>query len=294
MVPNIKYYVVTITSIFLALGVGIFMGFMLDADGLVASQREDIVAELEKTFEEMRLDTEEVRSEIARVEENNHMLNSFIEDLLAILTGEKLSGYSLAMIEVNEDYIYTDTSEFLLASGAELASKTVIKNTLFENEEGVKEIYAEVIGEDFEGDLGTLIADEISRSIEERSETPLVRALLSGGYLELTGSYENVVDTLILAGGSSHQGNTSRDLSGKLINKLKTQDLRVIGVERSDVEDSYIEQYREERVSSVDNVDTSIGRVTLLALIRGENGNFGESDGSTQLRPNLDSLLDEE
>lgn len=292
MVPNIKYYVVTITSIFLALGIGIFMGFMLDADGLVAGQREDIVAELQKTFDEMKLDTEQVRAQILEVEEDNSMLKEFIDDALPILASEKLTGYSIAMIELNEDYIYTDLGEFLLASGADLASKTVIKNSLGENEERVKEIYAEVSGQALEGKVMDMVSDEISRSIKEEASTPVVMALLSEGYMEVLGSYEGGVDTVILAGGSSGVADTLELGTQRLISSLRDGDHRVIGVERSDVEKSYVEQYVSERISSVDNVDSSIGKVSLLALIRGENGNFGEGESSTQLRPSLDLLLE--
>lgn len=293
MVPNIKYYVVTITSIFLALGVGIFMGFMLDADGLVASQREDMVAELQKTFEEMRLDNEKVRTEIATVKEEKVVLQSFIDDSLPVLTSDKLSGYSIAMIEVNEDYIYTDISEFLATSGANLASKTVIKDALFEEEERVKEIYAELTGLALEESIVGLVSGELSRSIEEREITPIMTALSDEGYIELVGSYEDGADVAIIAGGSiSSDVGASREASQKLIGNLKGEELRVIGIERSDVESSYIEQYMEERIPSIDNVDKTIGKVSLIAVIRGENGNFGERDSSTQLRPSFDSLLD--
>ena len=43
-----KFYVISIVAIFVALGIGIYIGFTLDTQSFLVEQKEDIVAKLEE------------------------------------------------------------------------------------------------------------------------------------------------------------------------------------------------------------------------------------------------------
>lgn len=54
MVINIKYYVIMSASIFLALGVGIFIGFSLDGQEIFVEQQQGLITELEQRFLDLK------------------------------------------------------------------------------------------------------------------------------------------------------------------------------------------------------------------------------------------------
>ena len=57
MVINIKYYVIMSASIFLALGVGIFIGFSLDGQEIFVEQQQGLITELEQRFLDLQQNT---------------------------------------------------------------------------------------------------------------------------------------------------------------------------------------------------------------------------------------------
>ena len=51
MLPNMKFYVVSIVAIFTALGLGIYIGFSMDTEGFITDQQEELVNIVESEFE---------------------------------------------------------------------------------------------------------------------------------------------------------------------------------------------------------------------------------------------------
>ena len=51
---SMKYLIVTIASIFLALGIGIFIGFMFDGQDIFLNHQESLINDLEYKFDELK------------------------------------------------------------------------------------------------------------------------------------------------------------------------------------------------------------------------------------------------
>ena len=77
---NIKYFVLTMVSVFLALAIGIYIGFMFDAQDILMSQKEDIVTQLEERFDYLEEENQTVREEIAKVTKENARLRGSPRD----------------------------------------------------------------------------------------------------------------------------------------------------------------------------------------------------------------------
>jgi hypothetical protein len=292
MVPNIKYYVVTVASIFLALGIGIFMGFMLDAQGLVSSQKEDIVAQLENKFDELKEENKVTKQNMETVKAKNEEINLFLQDAFPLVVRGALSGRTIAIIGVNSDYNYGDLENSLELSGAKVSSVTNIKGNLLEDEETIKAIYSEVKGAELEGELYDMISEELSYSISTGVNSPFIDKMVEQGYINLSGSYGDGSDSVLVSGGSKTSNEQSVKLAEMLIDRVKETGKKVVGIERSDAEVSQIETYKKTRISSVDNVDTAIGKTSLVIVLRGVDGNYGEKETATGLYPDLNNLLE--
>ena len=67
-----------------------------------------------------------------------------------------------------------------------------------------------------------------------------------------------------------------------LITGIMGADVPLVGVEPSDVQESNVADYTREGASSVDDVDTTIGRLALaLLLAGGQPGHYGIKDSAT-------------
>lgn len=296
MVANIKYYVVTIVSIFLAIGLGIFIGFMLNAQDILSSQRDEIIVQLEEKFDYLKEENENVKKESQNISAENEKLNKFNRTAYSVMIQGRLEGKNIAVIETSDDYLYTEVNQTLKSAGANSVSNTTIKNALISDKEKLKEIYMTVKGVEKEpADLVSEVVKEITNSLLTGEVTPLVTSLNEQGLIDITGAYDKVVDYVVLGGGSLEKNDERfKTVDKTIIDTLKKNETPVIGMEREDVKNSYIEKYKESRISSVDNVDSTIGKISLVLAMDGNPGNYGVKPSASSLVPDASSAIDEE
>ena len=70
-----------------------------------------------------------------------------------------------------------------------------------------------------------------------------------------------------------------------IIKKVKQNNIPIIGVEQSIVKYSYIDTYKRQKISTIDNVDTMIGHYSLIEVLQGNYGNFGIKPSANRLIP---------
>lgn len=294
MVANVKYYVVTIVSIFLAIGIGIFIGFMLNAQDVLSSQREDIVSQLETKFDYLKEENEKVKGESQKISEENKKLEEFNEIAYKDMVIGRLEGLKIAIIETNDNYLYSETNKTLTSAGANVLSSTTIKDLILTDEEKLKEIYKNNTGKESTEIVNTIVG-ELTQSIIEGEVTPLITALNDGGYIDITGAYNEELDYIVMGGGNHEEDISRYDLIDKeVIDKAKKNEISIVGIEKEDVKFSYVDNYKESRVSSVDNVETTIGKISLVLVMDGNPGNFGTKPSAEGIAPKMDNTSTEQ
>ena len=72
-----------------------------------------------------------------------------------------------------------------------------------------------------------------------------------------------------------------------LIEKLKSEEKYIIGVETTDTKSSYIGLYSENKIATVDNINQGSGQLALILALKDGNviGNFGIGDSVESLIP---------
>ncbi|KNF07415.1 protein of unknown function DUF3186 [Gottschalkia purinilytica] len=292
MVPNVKYHVITVTSIFLALGIGIYIGFMLDAQDLLTSQKQTMVSELEEKFDYIKEENQKTKKEIEQVSNENKMLQEFNKLTYSEIIKNKLDGFKIAIIETNDDYIDQGVKQTLELSGAKVTSITTIKDIFLSSEDKLKEVYTNITGrEKIEGNIFKVVMDEITLSIIKGEVSPLVQALAEQGIININGLYDQSVDHIVLIGGSKKNNyNKFENIDEKIINVAKKNNKNIVGVERTDAKYSYAERYKNNRISSIDNIDSVIGKVSLVITLKGSPGNYGVKPSADSLIPDISSL----
>ena len=61
---NMKYYIVTIGSIFLALGIGIIVGFNLNYDQELSKQQSEVLSQFEEKFDSLNEEKSDLNKQI--------------------------------------------------------------------------------------------------------------------------------------------------------------------------------------------------------------------------------------
>jgi len=293
MLLNIRYYILMITSVFLALGIGIIIGFSLDGQEIFVEQQQGLINELEQRFEELKNENISLK---AMTDEKTHELalyESFTNAAFPRLVKDCLCGVRVAVIDYGDTLTNIELADTLELAGATVSSVTLLKEGFFDPD------LQNVVVFD-EGKDGPLENDRMYSCLFNR----LVDAVVSGdgegyarrmkelGFIETTGEYDSGVDCFIVAGCFCKGNDKGAETAGlSLLEAVKNSGIPVVGVEKSGCEESYITHYKTMEISSVDNIDSIIGRYSLVKVLQGSEGHYGVKDTADILVPGIDTTM---
>lgn len=287
MIINMRYYLITIAAIFLALGIGIFIGFTLDGQEIFMEQQQSLISELESRFVQLKKENMSMRSLLDEKEKELLLHRDFINQVFPRLVEGKLRGINIAIIESSDEFIYTGLITSLKKAGANVPSVTFIKKDFAEGNLEKMETIAQKYREAAQSeDLQKYIAKRLVNAILTGKDSEFVNLLRELGLIEVSGDYERPVDYFIIAGGSTVEkvGNADK-IDIPMIEAIKSSNIPVVGVEKSNCIESYIPYYKKMKISTVDNIDSIIGQYSLIMILQGNEGHFGVKETADALTP---------
>ena len=285
---NMKYYIVSIGAIFIALGIGMLVGFNLNYDQEMSKQQANIISDLDKKFDNLKEKNDTLEKDLANITEEYNKSIEFIDANFDKILVNELLDKNIGVISTNQSEDYTkDIEETIVKANGNIAFNIAIKNTIYD-EKKLEEVSTK-LGLEIKdaNDIVTYILDSLNSTdakvkLASLEELELIKVnTINNEYM----SYDSVV----LAGGSDSK--TSKDDFEKidkfLISKLKEEKKSVVGVEKSTTTNSYIELYSNEKVSTVDNIEQKSGKLAMVILLKDSNilGNYGILDTAQSTLP---------
>jgi DNA-binding Lrp family transcriptional regulator len=287
MIINMRYYLITIASIFLALGIGIFIGFTLDGQEIFVEQQQSLISELEYRFSEIKGENANLKKLIDQKEEELLLHREFINQVFPRLVEDKLQGLNVVIVESSDEFIYTGLITSLKKAGANVLSVTFIKRDFVEgNPEKMQQVLNR-LKENVEMDkLQEYMSKRLANAILTQKDNEFVASMKELELIEVSGEYNGPVDYFVIAGGST-MGNTGNvtKVDIPMITAVKSSNIPVVGVEKTDCAESYIPYYKKMKISTVDNIDSIIGQYSLIMILQGNEGHFGVKDTADALTP---------
>ena len=285
-----KFYVISIIAIFAALGIGIYIGFTLDTESFIDEQKEDIAAKLEERFDFLTNENQELKLSLKEIEVENDNYKYFIDSTYEEIVKGRLNGTKIAIIETTDDYVYSGIGQILETAGANVINVTTINDRIM-NEDMLQNIYNELGRPTSANNLISTSIEELTKSLIIGQETELVEKLIEKDFVDIIGIINESIDYVIIAGGSVGEDKERLTLVDQVIvNTVKNMDKPLVGIEKLKSSYSYMEAYKSFRISTIDNVDTPMGKVSLVLAMEGRPGHYGLKSTAEELIPNL-SLL---
>ncbi|SHE53317.1 Copper transport outer membrane protein, MctB [Caldanaerobius fijiensis DSM 17918] len=294
MFINLKYYVITIAAIFMALGIGIYIGFMLDGQDIFVQQQDSLINELEKKFNQFSNENNNLKNQIKDLNAQLKLNDSFINAVYPRLIEGKLKDLNIAIIETNDDYLYTGIKSTIKSAGGNVVSEIRIYPYILINDDVKKQEiinYAAIKGENISQDkVVQYVVEKINQALTKKVDIDVLNFLKSEGVIDFSGYFNVQPDYVIICGGSLQKTNYPELIDIPLIKLLKQQNVPIIGIERSDVTFSYIDYYKKLRLSTVDDIDLIYGKTALVFAIKNEPGNYGIKKSATSgLLPDINN-----
>lgn len=273
MVINMRYYVITIAAIFISLGLGIFIGFNLNGQELYLSQQKILLESLEEKFGELKLEKEYFTNQIDSLMLENQRNINFIDGVYKEMIDNKLSKLSIAIIISSDHYYYSDIRNTLESAGAKIPVEIQYTDKIFstapffimENQESWIEVKNS-------RELITLVNQEIEKLLALRSPSILLENLAAMGYVRYI--FDEAILTngpihhVVLAGGGLLEDTQKIEMVDiDLIKRCGANRIPLIAVERDDVGFSYSSYYKKMKITTIDHINTTMGKISLVLSI---------------------------
>lgn len=284
---NMKYYIVTIGAIFISLGIGMLVGFNLNYDQELSKQQAQIINDLDVKFEDLRDTNNNLEAKLKNVNNSYDKVVDFIKQNVDKLIVEELTDKYIGIISTNENCDTTNIYNTILKSNGNVAFDIKLNSNI--TDKSVLANLSSKLGEEIKS------TDELINYIIEALKNEGAKDKLT--YLEelgiltlseLSDSYQSYT-SVVLTGKSSNKDLESqfKEIDKSLIDKIKSENKYIVGVEDAETKLSYIDLYSENKISTIDNINQGSGQLALVLALKDESivGKFGISENAESIIP---------
>ena len=285
---NMKYYIVSIGAIFISLGIGILVGYNLNYDQELSKQQASVISDLDSKFDSLKVTNDNLEKSLADLNEDYDKAIAFINDNVDSLVADKLIDKNIGIISTNQDNDYTsEIKDIITKANGNVSFDIVINNNIF-NEQKIEELSTKL---NLEMKSTKDVMVYIEKILSENNATTKLKELEDANMIKINALNENYqsYDSVVMAGGNN--GKSGKDqyenIDKVLIETLKDKDKNIVGVQQSNTKFSYVDLYSNDKVTTIDNIDEGLGKLSLVMVLQDSNiaGKFGNLEGSDSIIP---------
>lgn len=292
---DLKYHIASLVAVFLALAAGILIG-----SSMVGSQSvENQIRNLKTRFDRIQADDRQVRNENRDLRQQVQTLESALRLAAPAAVRARLTGKRIAILASGaqpDAGLLRDIKQLLSMAGATVTSITVVKaNLLPENPASRQAIVTRAGIDAVDPARGSRqLAGRVVRAIVQGAEPDFLRwvSQYSPG-LTLDGEYSVAVDGVVWLASAAAEEEADQLASGTSVTArvaavLSEQGTRAVACEPATVANSLMPHLARYNLTTVDCVDTPVGKIALVYALAGKEGQFGVKPSSARLLPELD------
>lgn len=276
---NLRYHIVSLVAVFLALAVGLVLGTVVVDRGLLDSQRTTLVKSLQTDFTGLKKENDDLRRDRDR-------LHAFAVDALPSLISGMLQGRTILIVtNAGRNDGLSTTRDALRVAGASSIVLTFASKDVANADPAVQGL----LGADAtpaamaSTRLAEVLAAEWSKP---GASQPMTQMLVSKGLLTIEGGTGRVQgDAVVLLASFDGQADPALVSLASLLDKAG---VTAVGVETQAITSGVADAALGAGLSTVDDIDRPEGEAALVYVLAGKaQGHFGVKAEATALYPRL-------
>ena len=285
---DLRYHVVSLAAVFLALVIGILVGVGLTSQGVLstteAKVKDQQISDLQRTLNS-------TRQQVTDLRRAKRVADDYVKGTYPALMLHRLAKTRVAVLFAGsvDGGVRSEIGETLADASslgpARLGSLRLPVDVQKVNRVLRERSFSRYVGQP--GRLGSALADEFVLGGKMPLWSSLTRQLTS----TQDGAEQDSVDAVVVVRSAAPQmRGSARFLSG-LYNELVALRVPVVGVEESDSALSCVGTFKKHGLSSVDDLDTTAGRLALaVVLAGGQAGHYGIKPAADDLLPPVEPV----
>lgn len=284
---NMKYYIVTIGAIFIALGVGILVGFNLNYDQALSKQQSEVLESFNTEFEDLKDKNKNLQAEIESLNGDIEATREYIDKNVDVLTADVLTDKNTGIILTSENHDYSEEIEKLITNANGKVSFNIVIKDNISDEEKLATLSKD-LNKTFKSSQDVI--NYIVSSLGSTKGYDQLYALEDLGVIKINNIDENKYqdyDSVVLLGElTGKDAKVKFDAKEKLVlDGLKEENKYLVAVSQSDSNSEILKLYSENNISTIDNINEGMGKISLTTLLKNQNivGNYGNSDLAKEL-----------
>jgi hypothetical protein len=284
---DFRYHVASLAAVFFALVIGILVGVALASHGLGNTERKRLEEDLRRT--ENQADV--LRTQVATLMNDSAGDRAFVEGTYKSVMANRLKGGKIAVLFIgsSEKTRRTEITQALADASAGTPLRMRFVKVPVDPEALAKKLAKKPLLASYSApDQLKNLGHDLGQEFVVGTDTPLWTALQSLIVEERAGPSRPPADGVVIVRTTTPQtGPTALFLTG-LYAGLADVGVPVIGVERTNDPGSAIRAFERAGFSTVDDIDTRIGKLALVALLAdpSSTGAFGtKKNAQAQLPP---------
>jgi hypothetical protein len=284
---DFRYHVASLAAVFFSLVIGILVGVALASHGLGNTERKRLEEDLRRADSQADV----LRTQVATLMNDGAGDRAFVEGTYKSVMANRLKGRKVAVLFIgsSEKTRRTDITQALADASAGTPLRMRFVKVPVDPEALAKKLAKKPLLASYSApDQLKNLGHDLGQEFVVGSDTPLWTALQGLIVEEKAGPSRPPADGVVIVRTTTPQtGPTALFLTG-LYAGLADVGVPVIGVERTNDPGSALKAFQRAGFSTVDDIDTRIGKLALVALLAdpSSTGAFGsKKTAQAQLPP---------
>ena len=256
---------------------------MLAISEIFTQQQIKLVDDMDKKLNELRVKNDEMNNQLVEKDKSIEIYNEFVNSYYEDLIKDRLVDKNLLIIQTTGDYFFSDISQWAAISGANIHTYLTINSNNF-NSLTIAQ-YPDLFTED---SLDTEKLFNYIINLTSENNSLKLAELEQLGILKIvsTSNNQEPFNQVVLLGGELEESKEKVEkVDLALARSISSKNIPIVFAEESNANYSSIEQFKNLKISTVDNVDQAIGRISLSVVLSGVDGNYGIKDTASKLFP---------
>ncbi|MDM8127977.1 copper transporter, partial [Paraclostridium benzoelyticum] len=230
---------------------------------------------------------DELEGKLDKKESEYKKIVNYLNENYLVLIKDQLQGKNVGIISTTENYDYTqDISKTITDANGSVAYDIILKSGLT-NKDKIKELNSAL---QLQLKTEKDVVNYIMSCLKEENAMDKLQQLEKLEMIKINYLSDNYLDCsqVVMASGDTNESSDKfTNIDKTIIDKLKEDGKYVIGTQKSDVKFSDLENYKKDKIPTINNSQQGTGKLSLVYALRDsvEKGNFGIGDKVDSIIP---------